>query len=169
MVQIPRPEEIRLQFPETTLMEQDGALVAICRPREARTAPAAVSRDHGRTWTPLRLSNFPLAASKPLGGRLSNGQQYLITDNLEQGRALLSIAVTPPGGRLFSRIWKIRHQQSPKRRLLASQDGKSLAGGNTEWSYPAALEHDGKLYVIYTQGKEDCALSIIPLSALRVP
>jgi hypothetical protein len=44
----------------------------------------------------------------------------------------------------------------------------SSVGGNTEWSYPAAIEHDGKLYITYTQGKEDCALSIIPLSALAV-
>lgn len=168
VVQIPRPENIKLQFPETTLMEQGGALVAICRPKEAKTAPASVSKDLGRTWTPLRLSNLPLATSKPLCGRLSSGQQYLITDNLEQGRALLSISVTAPGGDRFCRVWKIRHQQTPLRRLLAGQDGKSMAGKTTEWSYPAAIEHAGRLYVSYTQGKEDCALSIIPLSALEV-
>ena len=169
VVQIPRPDEIALLFPETTLFERGDTLVAICRPKNAKTAPAAESKDCGRTWTPLRLSNFPLAASKPLCGRLSTGQQYLITDNLEQGRALLSIAVTAPGGDLFCRIWKIRHQQTPLRRLLGSPDGKKThVGGNTEWSYPAAIEHDGKLYVIYTQGKEDCALSIIPLTALAV-
>ncbi len=168
VVHIPKPETIHLHFPETTLMEQSGALVAICRPRNADTAPAAVSNDRGRTWTPLRLSNFPLAPSKPLCGKLSNGQQYLITDNLEQGRALLSIAVTTPGGNHFCQIWKLRHQQTPKRRLLGSSDGKSKAGSDTEWSYPAAVEHDGKLYVIYTQGKEDCAMSIIPLSSLAV-
>ncbi|MCX6903126.1 MAG: exo-alpha-sialidase [Verrucomicrobia bacterium] len=169
VVQIPRPESLRLQFPETTILEQEDKLVAICRPREARTAPASESTDCGRTWTPLRLSNYPLAGSKPLCGRLSTGQQYLVANNLEQGRGLLSIAVTTPGGQQFCRIWKIRHQQSPKRRLLGSPDGKKThVGGNTEWSYPAAVEHGGKLYVIYTQGKEDCALSIIPVSALAV-
>ena len=115
------------------------------------------------------MSNFPLAASKPLCGRLSTGQQYLITDNLEQGRCLLSIAVTAPGGDKFCRVWKIRHQQTPLRRLLGSPGNKKThIGGHTEWSYPAAVEHDGKLYVIYTQGKEDCALSIIPLTALTI-
>ncbi len=167
VVQIPKPESIDLLYPETTLMEQDGALVAMCRPRNAKTAPAAVSKDLGRTWTPLRLSNFPLTTSKPLSGKLSNGQQYLITGNLEQRRALLSIAVTTPSGNRFCRVWKIRHQQTPQRRLLGGSDGRSRAGTNTEWSYPAAVEHEGKLYVIYTQGKEDCAMSIIPLSALE--
>jgi predicted neuraminidase len=170
VVQLPRPKEMKLLFPETTLLERGAELIAICRPRNAKTAPCAVSKDGGRTWTQLTLSNFPLAASKPLCGRLSTGQQYLITDNLEQGRCLLSIAVTAPGGDKFCRIWKIRHQQTPLRRLLGSPSGKRThIGGNTEWSYPAAIEHDGKLYIIYTQGKEDCALSIIPLSALAVP
>jgi hypothetical protein len=76
---------------------------------------------------------------------------------------------TVRGGDTFCRIWKIRHQQTPVRRLLGSADGKQTkVGGNTEWSYPAAIEHEGKLYVIYTHGKEDCALSIIPVSALAV-
>jgi hypothetical protein len=43
-----------------------------------------------------------------------------------------------------------------------------MVGNSTEWSYPAAIEHEGKLYVTYTQGKEDCVLSIIPLTALEV-
>jgi len=170
VVQIPRPAEISLMFPETTFLERGATLVAICRPKQDKTAPVATSDDCGRTWTPLRLSNYPLAASKPLCGRLSTGQQYLIADNLEQGRTLLSIAVTAPGGDVFQAVWKIRHQQAPVRRLLGSpNDKKTHIGNATEWSYPAALEHDGKLYVIYTQGKEDCALSIIPLSALKIP
>lgn len=167
-VQIPRPEDLKLQFPETTLLDLGDSLVAICRPRETKTAPASTSTDCGRTWTPLRPTNFPLAPSKPLCGQLSTGQHYLITDNLEEGRALLTIAVTEPNGRTFKRIWKIRHQQTPKRRLLGSLDGKTHVGGNTEWSYPAAVEYGGKLYVTYTHGKEDCALSIIPVPTLEI-
>lgn len=169
VVQIPRPTGLTLQFPETTLLEHGEMLIALCRPKDTRTAPASTSADHGRTWTTLRESNYPLAASKPLAGRLSNGQQYLIACNLEQGRALLSIAVTEAAGDLFRHIWKIRHQQTPKRRLLGSQTEHSSVGLNTEWSYPAAIEHDGKLYVTYTQGKEDCAMSIIPITALATP
>ena len=168
VVQIPRPEELVLRYPETTLFERGDELIAICRPRGVKSAPASISRDCGRTWTPLALSNFPLAGSKPLCGRLGTGQQYLITNNMEEGRTLLSIAVTAPGGDAFIRIWKIRHQAAPLRRLLTKQNGESYAGHKTEWSYPAAIEYDGKLYVIYTQGKEDCAMSIIPLSALAV-
>jgi hypothetical protein len=37
-----------------------------------------------------------------------------------------------------------------------------------QWSYPYATEHGGVLYVTYSISKEDCAMSAIPLSALRV-
>lgn len=176
IVPLPRPATLRLRFPETTLLDFGDALVAICRPREVLTAPVAVSRDGGRTWSELQLSNFPLFDSKPFGGELSTGQHFLITNHLEQERTLLTIAVTAPGARTFSRIWKIRHQQTPMRRLLANRTPVGIAtpgsgtsvGTPTEWSYPSAIEHDGKLYVTYTQGKEDAALSIIPLSALAV-
>lgn len=168
VVQIPRPESIQLLFPETALLERGASLVALTRPRGVPTAPVSVSEDCGRTWTPLVLSNFPLAESKPWCGKLSTGQQYLITDNLEEGRALLSIAVTRPGESAFCRVFKLRHQQYPKVRLFGGWGDGSRVGMPTEWSYPSALEHEGRLYVAYTQGKEDCVLSIIPLSALAV-
>lgn len=162
VVQIPKPDEVKLIYPETTLMNLGDRLVAICRPDEtSHTAPVSVSYDCGRTWTPLRFSNFPLANSKPYCGIISTGQHYLITSNHQERRTLLSIAVTRPGGGTFERVWKIRHQQYPKRRLFA-------AGKPTEWSYPAAVEVAGKLYITCTQGGEDCALSIVPISVMAV-
>jgi hypothetical protein len=168
VVQLPRPDAIRLVYPETALMDLGDRLVAICRPSGNTTAPTAMSADYGRTWTPLQLSNFPLAESQPYCGVLSTGQHYLITDNLDEGRALITIAVTAPGETHFSRIWKLRHQQFPKRRLFGGYGAGSLIGHPTEWSYPAAIEHDGKLFISYTQGKEDCVLSIVPVSVLAV-
>ncbi len=170
LVILPRPEALELRYPETTLLERGDALIAICRPpRGVQTAPVSISHDCGRSWTSLQPSNFPLWTSKPLSGRLSTGQQYLIANNLEEGRTLLSIAVTEPGSDQLVRIWKIRHQAAPVRRLLGTRHtDRQFIGGRTEWSYPAAIEHDGLLYVSYTQGKEDAALSIIPLSALEV-
>ncbi|HEY3378072.1 MAG TPA: exo-alpha-sialidase [Armatimonadota bacterium] len=173
VVTLPNPQAIKLHFAETTLLELDDRMVAICRPSRANSAPVAESRDGGRTWTPLVYSNFPLAESQPYCGTLSTGQHYLITDNLQEERALFSIAVTAPGGSQFTKVWKIRHQQYPKRRLFGGWGGDSVPGGSmvgmpTEWSYPGVEEHDGKLYISYTQGKEDCMLSIIPMSVLAV-
>ncbi len=126
-------------------------------------APVSESRDSGHTWTTLGLSNFPLAPSQPFAGRLSTGQNYLLSDSLEEGRCLLTIAVTGPEGGLFRRIFKLPHQQLPRIRLFGNAVGKP-----TEWSYPFALEHNGNLYITYTQGKEDCVLSIVPIELLAV-
>ena len=32
-----------------------------------------------------------------------------------------------------------------------------------QWAYPYAVEEDGKLYVVYSENKENCELAIIPL------
>jgi hypothetical protein len=103
------------------------------------------------------------AERQPFAGELSTGQNYLITNYREENRALLTIALTKPGEKLFTKLYKVRHQRWPKRRLL----GGGNVGRDTEWSYPNAFEHEGKLYIAYTQGKEDCVLSIIPIEALN--
>ncbi|HEY3329706.1 MAG TPA: exo-alpha-sialidase [Capsulimonadaceae bacterium] len=163
---IPNPDKLELTFVETTILERGNQLVAIVRPQDRHAAPVSVSDDFGKTWSPLVRSNFAIASTQPYCGMLSTGQQYLITGNYEEQRHLMSIAVTKPGGTKFERIWKIRHQQYPRVRLFGGWGEGSRAGQTTEWSYPAAIENDGKLYITYTQGKEDCCLSIIPISVL---
>jgi len=167
-VQLPRPESLPLIFPETATMDRGDSLLAFCRPQHTPTAPVAESRDCGRTWTPLSLSNFPLTPSQPFTGRLSTGQKYLLTDSLEEGRCLLTLAVTGPEGGLFRRIFKLRHQQWPAVRLFGGWGDGSRVGMATEWSYPNAFERNGNLYIAYTQGKEDCGLSIVPVEVLAV-
>ncbi|HEX2950068.1 MAG TPA: sialidase family protein [Armatimonadota bacterium] len=167
-VKIPRPDNIELLYPETAIVNQSDRLLAFCRPYKTQTAPVSESRDGGRTWTPLALSNFPLAPSQPFAGRLSTGQNYLLTNSLEEGHSLLTIAVTGPEGGLFRRIFKVRHQQWPARRLFVDTGDGSYVGKPTEWSCPNATERDGNLYITYTQGKEDCALSIVPIEVLSV-
>jgi len=171
MVTVPRPEGLKLLFPESALVIRgNNELLIFCRPQQANralrdswSAPVAESHDGGRTWSTLALSNFPLETSQPFAGRLSTGHNYLLTNSYDDGRALLTIALTDRDGGLFRHIFKVRHQQWPKVRLFENSLGKS-----TEWSYPNAFERDGKLYVAYSQGKEDCALSIIPIEALQV-
>ncbi|MCC7490929.1 MAG: exo-alpha-sialidase [Fimbriimonadaceae bacterium] len=174
LVTLPRPDELRLLYPEAAIVDRgDNHWLAVCRPQQhtpgvpdAWTAPVASSADGGQTWTPLGLSNFPLAPSQPFAGRLSTGQQYLLTNSLEEGRCLLTIAVTGPSGGLFRRIYKVRHQAWPAVRLFGGWGDGSRVGQPTEWSYPNALEHEGHLYIACTQGKEDCVLSIVPLEVL---
>ena len=116
------------------------------------------SADGGRTWTPLAASNLPMTASKPYAGHLTTGQAFLVC-NVGPDRHTLVLAVAEPSARSFSRVWRIRHGASPDLRL----PGRAKS---PQWSYPYAHEHDGNLYVVYSIGKEDCGLSIIPLHAI---
>lgn len=170
-VKIVPPEGLTLHWPESAVIIDGDRMIDLCRPDERTrtlTAPVSESFDCGRTWSPIRLSNWPLGDSQPFSGKLSTGQNYLITNNLEENRHLLSIAVTGPDGGLFKRIFKIRHQAWPARRLFGGFGGETYVGKSTEWSYPNACEHEGNLYVTYSMGKEDCVLSIIPIEALTI-
>jgi len=86
---------------------------------------------------------------------LSTGQRYLLC-NLPSPvrRNLLVIAVSRPGHKAFSKMWKIR-------------DGycQGLKAG-PEWSYPCAVEFEGNLHVVYTSEKRHCVLTTIPLESL---
>jgi hypothetical protein len=173
MIDIPRPGSIKLKYPECAVVSQGNRLLVVCRPSPADnvnvpgglTAPVSESFDYGRTWTPLTASNFPLAPSQPFSGRLSTGQNYLLTNSLEDERTLLSIAVTGPEGGLFRKIFTVRRTQWPAIRYFRFMD-RSCVGQPTQLAYPGAIELNSNLYIIYSQGKEDCALTIIPVEAL---
>ena len=116
----------------------------------------STSTDCGRTWTTITETNFPVVYAKMFAGTLSSGQHYLLsnTPGRAHSRDQLTIAVTRPGEAVFSKMWKLR-------------DGYAadLKAG-PEWSYPSAIEHGGKLFVVYTSEKHHCALSVIPIASI---
>ena len=168
--EIPRPAGCDMQFAETSVLvwPPGGDCTAIIRYRAGslpglpeQVALVSTSNDAGRTWSPVAASNLPLTASKPYAGHLSTGQAFLV-GNVGPDRHTLVLAVTAPGVRGFSRVWRIRHGASPALRL----PGRAKS---PQWSYPYACEHGDSLYVVYSIGKEDCGLSIIPLRSIAVP
>jgi hypothetical protein len=125
-------------------------------------AHVRVSEDCGRTWTPAAPSNLPMTTSKPYAGILSTGQRYLVcttTADTGESRSPLTIAMSKPGESAFSKVFLIRRSEFP--------DGLGVSAPNVDFSYPYAVEHDGKLYIGYTHkshmGNE---LAVIPVSAL---
>lgn len=154
------------------------SVVNIARWGGQAAALVAFSEDYGRTWTPSRPGNLPMATSKPCTGTLSTGETYLIgttTGDGEKGRTPLTIALTRPGERAFSRVFVIRRSVWP------AGDCESHAGAAL--SYPYAIERDAKLYVGYSnsgggagragQGRElwnnnSAELAIIPLASMTV-
>ena len=114
--------------------------------------PAIVAISHGEDFTKWDVASIPqvkdlMATSKPIAGTLtlSTGQRFLVcTTTADSGkrRSPLTIAVSRPGETLFSQVFVIRHAEFP--------GGPGESNKGAALSYPYAVEHDGKLYVGYS-------------------
>lgn len=164
VVPIPQPAGIKM-WGESAVIVDGSEVLNIARYGDKAVALASISRDHGRTWSVLRESNLPMATSKPHAGVLTTGQRYLIgntTAGCGHARDPLTIAVSRPGEKLFSKVWIIRRGVAP--------------GFNdpprTKLCYPYAAEYDGKLYVVYSVGhlpanQNSAELAVIPIGELH--
>lgn len=155
-VSIPYPSALAPSFAETTVQAQGKRVIAVIRGGR-NVAWVSTSNDYGNTWSKAKASNMPMPRAKAYLGKLSNGQWFLVS-NLKN-RDTLVISVSKPGETTLSKMWRIRHGKSTPPRFPGRAKGK-------QWSYPYAHEYDGKLYVVYSIGKEDCGLSIIPIKSL---
>jgi hypothetical protein len=156
-VLIPYSPKLAPSFAETTVWAEGKFVTAVIR-GGGGIAWVAESKDYGRTWSKAQPSNFPMPRAKAYFGKLSTGQLYLVS-NL-RNRDTLVISVSRPGENRLSRIWRIRYGKSGPPRFQGAAKGK-------QWSYPYGYEHEGKLYVVYSVGKEDCGLSVMPISSLK--
>jgi hypothetical protein len=158
-VLIPCPPAMKYSFAETTVWAEGVAVTAVIRTRTG-LAWVATSADGGRIWKEARPSNMPMPDSKAYLGKLSTGQLYMIS-NLKN-RDSLVISVGKPGEQALCSMWRIRHGSSkPIPRFTGSAKAP-------QWSYPCAYEHDGKLFIVYSIGKEDCGLSVVPIESLSI-
>jgi hypothetical protein len=176
LVVIPVAEGLGGVWGESTLVTQGRRITNISRYGAKALALVATSDDYGRTWTPSQPSNLPMTTSKPYAGRLSSGEPYLIcTTAVDSGtkRTPLTIALGTPGKSTFSRVLVIRRSE---------HDGEVESHRGAQLSYPYAIEHDGQLYVGYSnsggsvgrvgEGRQlwnnnSGELAVIPIAALR--
>ena len=140
-------------------------------------ALVARSADSGRTWTTMDESNLPMTTSKPCAGTLSTGERFLVCTtaaNNSGRRHPLTIALSRPGETVFSRVSVIRPAEFP--------GGPGESHPKAALAYPCAMEHDGKLYVGYSNSgggagrkgagralanNNSAELAVIPLDVLR--
>jgi len=73
----------------------------------------------------------------------------------------LTIAVSKPGESVFSKVFVIRRSVFP--------EGPGVSSERADFSYPYAVEHEGKLFVGYTH-KSHAAneLAVFPIDSLRI-
>ena len=168
-VVIPRGDAIRHMWGESSIFVDGPHVTNVARYGAKPLALISSSKDYGRTWTASAESNLPMAASKPCSGVLSNGQRYLIGAISADGRnrrSPLTIAVSKPGKNVFSKLFVIRHA------VLENEPGESDPGAAL--SYPYATEHQGILYVGYSNNgprsanNNSAELAVIPIEKLNV-
>lgn len=142
-------------------VDPDGVVHLIIRDQGyTRRLYHSVSYDAGATWTIPAKTNYPDAASKNMAGRLTNGWYYLINNPKESGtnaRDPLAISFSRDGW-TFSNPMALRKNAPPLRY-------KGGAKGPHSFQYSHAIEHDGKLWVIYATNKEDIEISAFPIDA----
>jgi len=178
LVVIPAAPHLGGIWGESTVIVEGERITNIARYGKQPLALAATSDDGGRTWTTMRPSNLPMATSKPYAGRLSTGQRYLVCSTSADGggrRAPLTIAVSKPDEPTFSQVFVIRHAEFP--------EGPGESHVRASLSYPYAIEHEGNLYVGYSnnggnvgrvgQGRElwnnnSAELAVIPVRSLEI-
>jgi hypothetical protein len=120
----------------------------------------SVSYDAGATWTIPVKTNYPDAASKNMVGQLSDGSFYLIS-NPGPRRDPLVVSFSRDGWS-FDNPYILR-KNAPELRF------KSRTKPSRTFQYSHAIEHDGKLWVIYSTNKEDIEVSSFPLAGFNLP
>ncbi len=163
LVVLPLDHRLRSVWGESTVIVKGRQITNISRYGGKAQALIAISDDFGRTWSTALPSNLPMATSKPYAGILSTGQRYLVcTTTADTGgrRSPLTIAVSKPGESVFSKVFVIRRSVFP--------EGPGVSNERADFSYPYAVEHEGKLYVGYTH-KSHVAneLAVIPIEKLK--
>jgi len=161
---------------ESTVIIKGSRVTSLSRYGDKAEALIATSENFGRSWNEMRTSNLQMTTSKPIAGTLSTGQRYLVcttTADSQKRRSPLTIAVSRPGETLFSKVFVIRHAEVPA--------GPGESHKSARLSYPYSVEHDGKLYVGYSNsgdqsirvgtGRElwnnnSAELAVIPVASL---
>lgn len=162
---------------ESTVFCRGQHVVNVSRYGAKARALMATSEDFGRSWTASTVSNLPMVTSKAYAGTLGTGQHYLIGSTaVDSGtrRSPLTIAVSRPGENVFRKVYVIRHAVFP--------EGPGESHPHAALSYPYAVEHDGQLYVGYSnnggnvgrvgKGRElannnSAELAVLPIASLR--
>jgi hypothetical protein len=154
---VPRAAGVGKMWGESTVIVEGRRILIISRYGAEAMALVSASEDGGRTWSEMLPSNLPMVTSKPYAGTLSTGQRYLIGT---------TTAVSAAGGGPFRRIFRIRDAVFPS--------GPGESHPRAALSYPYAVEHEGHLYVGYSNNGgrtgmnlNSAELAVVPVASLR--
>jgi hypothetical protein len=156
MVGVPKGEGPVFKNEASWYQRPDGKLALVLRDdgRSGRIW-VSLSADQGVTWEEPQPTNLCDAVSKCYVGQLSDGAYYIISNpNPERRRIPLTIALSDDGVR-FDRVAILRDEDTAPR-----LPGRYKGSG---YQYPNAVQHAGKLHIIYSVNKEEIEVQSIPL------
>lgn len=108
----------------------DDGLLALGRSKQGRLWQAS-SKDQGKTWSEMQLTDLPNPNSGTDAVTLADGRHLLIYNHTARGRSPLNVALSEDG-----KTWKAAG-------VLEDEPG--------EYSYPAVIQtRDGKVHITYT-------------------
>ncbi len=129
--------------------QDDGTLIAALRDNGGSSRLyRALSHDHGATWSTPEVTNYPNATSKLFTLKTSRGCRVLVSNaNPTIGRRELHLAVSKDG-LTFTRMARL-DIPSPKA---------------TTFQYPHVIEHDGSLFIAFSNKKNITELLKVDLN-----
>ena len=118
--------------------QEDGSIIAAIRDNGGSGRLfRCVSNDHGQTWSEHLITNYPNATSKLFTLKTSRGFRVLVSNaNPKMGRRELHLAISQDGI-TFTRLARL-DIPSPK---------------PTTFQYPHVIEHDGSLFIAFSNKK----------------
>ena len=153
MIMIPNFSGLKL-WGESTIIDYGDRYVLFCRTKAGKYA-VSESTD-GMHWSSLRYTDLQASNTKAYGGTLSTGSRYLIYATDSRKHQIIAVG-GKDGSYGFSKFYYIRSGYNTEAQFFDSK----------QWAYPYAVEEDGKLYVVYSEHKENCELAIIPVESLE--
>ena len=164
---LPLSKDLSTCWGESSVVVSGSKLVNVARYGAQAIALVSESSDYGKTWSEVSPSNLPMSTSKPCCGTLSSGVRYLINSISADGggrRSPLTIAIGLPSEVGFSKLYVIRD--------AVFEEGPGESDRNAALSYPYATEHDGNLYVGYSNNgprranNNSAEMAVIPIELL---
>ena len=118
----------------------------------------SVSLDNGESWSEPQKTRFTNDNTKFHFGRLKGGKYYCVNNScLPNDRYPLNPHLSSDGVS-FSESYIFRDEPY-SRKYRGMHKGSAYA-------YPHSIEHDGKLYVIYSKCKETIEVTVLDLDFL---
>lgn len=154
-------ERTSARGPETTVWVEGRNVLALTRHNTGEAPMVYSSQDHGRTWRVEEQHPLKVSSAKLHAGHLSTGERDAVSSLPAEGekgfqsRETLAIQVSRPGELAARKTWRVR--------------ARTASDSPTDFHYPCAVEHGGRLFVsdtVGSAGPRQCELAIIPITSL---